>query len=83
MRGIYLNDSIRVFGFKDGINFWFDWCIWFPIKNFYWSFLSNKKWCCMYGWYCKEKNCKYKHYDKPMHINENEDYKNLLREDLK
>jgi len=61
MKGIILKDSIRLFGFKSGLGFWFRWSFIDPIEMFYWLNISHKPYCTYSGFYCKNENCEYKH----------------------
>lgn len=59
MRGIKLIDTIKLFGFKDAIPFWFDWSFVHPIQRFIFLNITHKPYCLECGWYCGKfnKNC--------------------------
>ena len=46
-------DSIKLFGFKDGFDFWFRWSFIDPIETFVWLNITHKPHCTEHGWYCK------------------------------
>ena len=53
MRGIKLWDSIKLFGVKDALGFWFRWSFIDPIQIWYWLNISHKPYCTEHGWVCK------------------------------
>ena len=63
---IKIGESIRMFGFKDGISFVFEWYIASTIRNWYREHILRKDHCYYHGLNCKEHflNCKYKHFKK-------------------
>ena len=61
MKGIILKDTISMFGFKDGIGFWFRWNILDPIRMFCWLNITHKEYCTYSGFHCKKENCPHKH----------------------
>ena len=58
MRGVSLIISIRVFGIKDGVDFWFRWSFIDPIMMFIWLNITHKPYCIEHGFYCR--GCKHK-----------------------
>lgn len=74
MTNISVDSAIKLFGVIEGIRFWFKWRIIVPTELFYYKNVSHKKWCYMYGYKCKSRDCEYPHYSKPLmhqhtHIN--------------
>jgi len=61
MRGIILKDSIKLFGFKDGFSFWFEWSFISPIEMFIWLNITHKPYCTYSGFHCHKENCEHKH----------------------
>lgn len=60
-----LKSSIETFGFWEGIKFYFiNYLINMKLYLF-WCEITKKKWCEQNGYECKDKNCRFKHHDKP------------------
>lgn len=57
MRGIILKESIKLFGFKSGLGFWFRWIFFDPIKIFYWKYISGKPLCTKHGYFLCKPDC--------------------------
>ena len=60
MNGIYLIESIKLFGFKIGFPFWFKWSMSDPIKIFYWKYIVTKPLCTYHGYFSCKPNCQHK-----------------------
>lgn len=71
MRGIILKDSIQLFGFKDGFNFWFRHSFVHPVQEFIWLNITHKHYCIYSGWHCHNENCKHLHLKTKEEILEN------------
>jgi len=54
MRGINLKDSIRLFGFRDAIGFWFRWSFVDPLQMFVWLNITHKPYCTKHGFFCED-----------------------------
>lgn len=60
MNGVYVKDSIKLFGFTDGFKFWFRWSITDPIKIFYLKYIVAKPMCTYHGYFLCKPDCKAK-----------------------
>lgn len=69
MNGVNLNDSIKLFGFRDGFKFWFTWCFKQPVQRFYWKWIIGKPYCTYHGWFLCNKDCKYDKIEGRLNIN--------------
>ncbi len=56
-----LKKGVTMFGLKDGISFWFNWDVLFPIQDFVWLNITHKEYCPYSGWHCDKKDCGHKH----------------------
>ncbi len=61
MRGVQLKLVRKLFGFKDGFNFWFRWSFVDPVKMFCWLNITHKEYCTYRGFHCNKENCSHKH----------------------
>ncbi len=58
MNGINLSDSIKQFGCRDGISFYFRWSFIDPLKIFYWKYITAKPLCTYHGYFLCEPDCR-------------------------
>jgi len=77
MRGIILWDSIKMFGIRYGIPFWFRWSFIEPIHMFVWLNITHKPWCPYHGFHCD--GCKRKKLTKKSEIQAR--WKKILKEE--
>jgi len=60
MRGIELKMSMKLFGIKDGVKFWFRWSFIDPIEMFVWTNLTKHPVCEYHGYHCPIEGCSHK-----------------------
>ena len=61
MRGIILKDSIKLFGFVEGIKFCLRMNLINPIEMWVWINITHKPYCTYAGFHCNKENCSHKH----------------------